>query len=78
MSIRELNDWRRFEALNRRPLPDKLSDVHFGMVLSAMVNLMRTSEAPPANAADFFVLRDHHSEPEVPEIDRLRAQWRGE
>jgi hypothetical protein len=77
MTVRELNDWRRFEGLNRRPLPDQLSDIHFAMVLSTMVNLMRTSEAPAMSAADFFVLRER-AESEVSEIDRLRAQWRGD
>jgi hypothetical protein len=81
MTMRELRDWQRFEWLNRRPLPDRLGDVHFAMVLSAMVNLMRSSDSPPAMPADFFVLRDPEPEPArspISEIDRLRTAWRGE
>ena len=80
MSLRELLSWQRFEALHQ-PLPDRLSDIHFGMVCSIMVNLMRTADASPAPASDFFVLRERKPAPApsdgLSEIDRLRLQWRG-
>jgi hypothetical protein len=79
MSERELRHWRWFDAAHE-PLPDRLADIHFGMVLSAMVNLMRSPDSVPAAPDDYFVIRDRTAptEPEVSEIDRLRAQWRGE
>ena len=79
MSLRELRDWQWFEAAHE-PLPDRLADVHNGMIASLMVNLNRTAESAPVTPADFFVIKDRTAptKPEVPEIDRLRAQWRGE
>jgi hypothetical protein len=79
MSKRELYHWHLFDAAHQ-PLPDRLADIHFGMVLSAMVNLMRSADSAPVAASDFFVIRDRSpaAGPEVQEIDRLRAQWRGE
>jgi hypothetical protein len=78
MSMRELRDWQWFDAVSG-PLPDRLADIHNAMVLSTMVNIMRSPDSAPVLPSDFFVIRDR-AEPEepVPEIDRLRAQWRGE
>lgn len=79
MTKRELLHWQLFDAAHE-PLPDRLADIHFGMVLSAMVNMMRSPDSAPASPSDFYVIRDRtEPAPEaVPEIDRLRAQWRGE
>ena len=70
-------DWRRFEL--QAPLPDRLIDIHFGMVCSIMVNLMRSADTTPAQPSDFFVLREGEPKPDtgMSEIDRLRLQWRG-
>lgn len=76
MTKRELLHWQLFDAVHE-PLPDRLADIHFGMVLSAMVNLMRSTDSAPVSASDFYVIRDRAT-PAEPEIDRLRAQWRGE
>lgn len=78
MTQRELRDWRLFDAAHA-PLPDRLHDIHTGVLASVMVNLQRAADAAPATPADFFVIRDR-SRPAVDEpreIDRLRAQWRG-
>jgi hypothetical protein len=80
MSLRELRNWQWFDATNE-PLPDRLADIHNGMILSAMVNLNRAPESAPVLPSDFYVIRDRTERPAdepVPEIDRLRAQWRGE
>jgi len=79
MSTRELRDWQWFDAVHE-PLPDRLADIHTGMILSTMVNLQRAPDAAPVAPDDFFVIRDRTApaKPEVSEIDRLRAQWRGE
>jgi hypothetical protein len=80
MSKRELFHWQLFDALHE-PLPDKLADIHCGMVLSTMVNLQRTADSAPVAPSDFYVIRDRApapAEPKVSEIDRLRAQWRGD
>jgi hypothetical protein len=77
MTRRELMDWRRFEL--QAPLPDRLIDIHFGMVCSIMVNLMRSADTTAAQPSDFFVLREREPQPDdgMSEIDRLRLQWRG-
>ena len=77
MSKRELFHWQLFDAAHE-PLPDKLADIHCGMVLATMVNLQRAADSAPVAASDFYVIRDRTPEPEVAEIDRLRAQWRGD
>lgn len=81
MSWRELQDWRRYDILH--PLPDKLPDIHHGILISTLVNLTRSAETMPAVPADFFVLRDRAIEPEadVPqgmsEAERAQAIWNG-
>jgi hypothetical protein len=79
MTMRELRHWQLFEGAHE-PLPDRLSDIHTGVLASLMVNIMRSADAEPARPQDFFVIRDRAApaEPAVREIDRLRAQWRGE
>ena len=79
MSMRELRDWQWFDAVEE-PLPDRLADIHNGILASLMVNIMRAPDSAPVSPADFLVIRDRTApaQPEVPEIDRLRAQWRGE
>jgi hypothetical protein len=80
MTARELYHWRLFDA-GHEPLPDRLADIHFAMIATIMVNLMRSTETAPAEPADYFVIRDRtaprgHAD-QVSEIDRLRTQWRG-
>jgi hypothetical protein len=79
MSLRELLDWQRFEALHQ-PLPDRLSDLHMAMLCSIIVNLVRPSDAAPARAADFLVIRDRDPSPPddgMSEVDRQALNWRG-
>jgi hypothetical protein len=79
MSMRELRDWQRIDA-GYVPLPDRLADIHFGMIASIMVNLMRSADAAPATPADYFVIRDREptvARPQAQDIDRLRRAWRG-
>jgi hypothetical protein len=73
-----LRHWQWFDMAHE-PLPDRLADIHNGMIMATMVNIMRAPESAPVAPSDFFVIRER-AEPEepVPEIDRLRAQWRGE
>ena len=78
MTDRELRHWRLFDALHV-PLPDRLADIHCGLLSSIMVNLQRAVDSAAVTPSDFYVIRDRSSpDPEVSEIDRLRAQWRGE
>ena len=79
MSARELSDWARFDALNQ-PLPDRLSDLHFGLLCSVMVNLQRSADASPVLASDFFVIREPEPPPPddgLSEVDRQMLNWRG-
>lgn len=80
LTWRELADWIKFDALH--PLPDRLADLHHGILMAALVNITRAPEGTPAVPADFFVLRERHVEPEVEdpqlsEADRLAVVWRG-
>jgi hypothetical protein len=77
MSDRELRHWRLFDAVHA-PLPDRLADIHSALLASIMVNLNRAADSPAVSPSDFYVIRDRTPDPEVAEIDRLRAQWRGE
>jgi hypothetical protein len=79
MTVRELLDWHRFEALTQ-PLPDRLSDIHFAMLAAIICNLARSAESQPASAADFFVLREPAPPPPddgLSEVDRQMLAWRG-
>lgn len=80
MSWRELQRWRVFDVLH--PLPDRLADIHHGILLSTIVNIMRSADQPPAIPADFFVLRERELEPEaepqhsdLTEAERLQVLW---
>ena len=80
MSWRELHSWQVFDALH--PLPDRLPDIHHGILMSTLVNMMRAQHQPPAVATDYFVLREPiRSEPEVAradgltEAERLKRIW---
>jgi hypothetical protein len=82
MSWAEYDCWRRFDALH--PLPDKLADIHHGILMAALVNLTRAQHSVPAIPGDFFVLRDPEPrfDPEAPlpgetEVDRVRRLWEG-
>jgi len=83
MSWRELQRWQLFDVLH--PLPDRLADLHHGILISTIVNIMRSSDAPPAIPADFFVLRERAIEPEaeqqqsdgITEAERLQTLWNG-
>jgi hypothetical protein len=77
MSRRELRDWETFDTMHE-PLPDRLMDIHFSMIASLVVNLMRDADAPLIPVADFFVIKDRAPARVGDEIDTLRAQWRGE
>lgn len=80
MSHRELMDWLRFEAATS-PLPDRLADLHFGIVSSLIVNAMWSSASEPASPADFLVIREPpRLEPGTEgasEAERAAATWRG-
>jgi hypothetical protein len=79
MSHRELMDWYRFEALHQ-PLPDRLADLHSGMLCSVIVNLVRSAESTPASPSDFLVIREPEAPPPddgLSEVDRQRIAWRG-
>jgi hypothetical protein len=81
MSLRELRDWQWFDAVYE-PLPDRLADIHVGMLASLIVNLVRSNESTPATPGDFFIIKDRTApqpqpQPQEREIDRLRRQWRG-
>jgi hypothetical protein len=79
MSHRELRDWRLFEALNQ-PLPDRLADIHNGLLCSLMVNLVRSEDSPAVRPDDFFVIREPVSpqaDDGLSEVDRQRLAWRG-
>ena len=78
MTLRELLDWHRFEAMHQ-PLPDLLADIHVAMLATIIVNLARSPEAIPAQPADFLVIRDREPPPDdgLSEIDRQMANWRG-
>ena len=80
MTMRELIDWQRFEAMHE-PLPDRLADIHVAMLAAIIVNLARAPDAMPARPADFLVIRDRVGElpPDdgLSEIDRQMMNWRG-
>ena len=78
MSLRELLDWHRFEALHQ-PLPDRLGDIHVAMLASIIVNLARSTDSIPARPADFLVIRERELSPDdgLSEVDRQMANWRG-
>ena len=78
MSVRELHDWMRFEGWHQ-PLPDRLGDIHVGLLCSIMVNLVRSADAMAAQPSDFFVIRDREPPPDdgLSEIDRQMLSWRG-
>jgi hypothetical protein len=82
MTMRELVDWRRFEAFHQ-PLPDQLADIHAAMLAATVTNIARAIfavDAPPVSAADFFVLRERAAPAPTPvlsEVDRQRRAWRG-
>lgn len=82
MSWRELQRWQMFDALH--PLPGRLSDIHHGMLMSALCNLTRSADSPAAVAADYFVIREPRLEPEaetqpseLTEAERLQRMWHG-
>jgi hypothetical protein len=79
MSFAEMLDWRTFDSLH--PLPDRLPDIHHGILMSALVNITRGGDRAPAQAADFFVLRERVDEPEIEnglsEAERLQRLWQG-
>ena len=77
MTVRELLDWHRFEALHQ-PLPDRLADIHVAMLASIIVNLARSSDSIPARPADFLVIRERELRPDdgLSEVDRQMANWR--
>jgi hypothetical protein len=81
MSMRELIDWERYEALHA-PLPDRLIDSHFAVLCSLVVNIVRGSDSAPVPAADFLQAR-RQTPPaadgldEIDEVDRQRIAWRG-
>lgn len=79
MPLRELRDWQWFDMAHE-PLPDRLADIHNGMIIATMVNIMRAPDSPPVLPSDYFVIREREpgAQPALSEIDRLRAQWRGE
>ena len=78
MSLRELLDWHRFEALHQ-PLPDRLADIHVAMLASIIVNLARSTDSIPARPGDFLVIRERELPPDdgLSEVDRQMANWRG-
>ena len=78
MTMRELLDWQRFEALHE-PLPDRLADIHIAMLAAVIVNLARSPDAHPVRPAEFLVIRDLEPLPDdgLSEIDRHMANWRG-
>lgn len=81
MTWYEFQQWHRFDSLH--PMPDRLADIHHGILMSALVNITRAEGSAPADAADYFVLRARAGEPEtertdgVSEAERLQAIWRG-
>lgn len=81
MTWRELQRWQVFDALH--PLPGRLSDIHHGMLLSALCNIVRSEGSTPAVASDFFVIRERTLEPEaeqpsdLSEAERLQVIWNG-
>lgn len=82
MSHRELMDWLRFEATTS-PLPDRMLDLHFGVVSSLIVNAARSADSQPVVPSDFLIIRDRPAPAEqqqdggLAESDRLRAIWQG-
>lgn len=78
MPAREQLDWLRFEA-RHQPLPDRLADLHSGLICSLAVNLTRGADQPPATPADFFVIREPQPaiDDGVGEVDRQMRSWRG-
>jgi hypothetical protein len=78
MTMRELLDWQRFEAMHE-PLPDRLADIHVAMLAAVIVNLARSPDAHAVRPADFLVIRDLEPPPDdgLSEIDRQMANWRG-
>jgi len=80
MSFAEMLSWRTFDALH--PMPDRLPDIHHGILMSAIVNMQRDPKSMPATAADFFVFRERFAEPELEdqglsEAERLQRIWQG-
>jgi len=79
MTVRELRDWVRFEN-RHQPLPDRMFDVHHAVLDSLVVNLVRSADAPPVAAADFFVARQPAQPPPddgLTEVERQMRAWRG-
>ena len=65
----------RLEAFHE-PLPDRLADLHSGL-LALVVNLVRRP-MPAGAASDFFVIRDREATDDgLSEVDRQMAHWRG-
>lgn len=80
MTQRELVDWARFESLHE-PLPDRLFDIHLGMLCSVVINLARSADAQPVMASDFFVIRPPPQpapDDGLSEVERQMRNWRGD
>jgi hypothetical protein len=76
MTLRELAGWRRYAA--ERPLPDQLLDLHLARLAAMIVNAMRSPETPPAETADFVILRPRQAAPEAePGLTEAERMKRG-
>jgi hypothetical protein len=80
MSDRELRDWALFDA-TCEPLPDRLIDIHFAQMASLVCNLVRSSDAQPITAQNFYRIREHQEAALVvvdEDVDEQIRKWRGE
>jgi hypothetical protein len=68
MSVVEYQKWIKYEY--DHPFPRELSDLHFAMLSSIIVNVNRSSDTPPVEMLDFLLLKRSKpaEEPEVAEV----------
>lgn len=66
MTVREFRDWQLFEQ--DQPLPDKLGDLQNALLCVVATNIMRSGDTPPAQLADFLILKPP-AEPETARYD---------
>jgi hypothetical protein len=74
MSLREFQDWQRFEDNNRHPLPDYLLDAQASQICAVLVNVM-SSRDQPISPTEFVVSGRKAAAPQegMTDIDEIGA-----
>lgn len=80
MTHRELLEWMRYEA-TVSPLPDRLTDMHFALLASIVINRTRSSDSEPVQMSDFYMIHDapiaDDEDDDRTEAERAAQTWRG-